>query len=64
MKVYFWYAERIEKSPIHLHLNQASGLVTADTAQRAFEYACTEAREDLGNTKQFTIKQFNIQEGS
>ena len=58
MAVYFWYAERDEKSQIHPHLNQASGLAVGDVGQ-AWSSAQREAREDLGNTKGFTIKQFN-----
>lgn len=58
MAVYFWYAERDERSEIHPHLNQVSGLVQGDVGQ-AWARALQEAREDLGNTKGFTIKQFN-----
>lgn len=57
--IYFWYAERDVHSEIHPHLNHASGLVEAPNAQKAWDYAHDEAREDLGNTKVFTIKQFN-----
>ena len=59
MAVYFWYAERDEKTPVHPHLNQASGLVEADGVLEAWAEVLQEAREDLGNTKGFTIKQFN-----
>ena len=58
MAIYFWYAERDEKSDQHPHLNQVSGLVHGDVGQ-AWARALQEAREDLGNTKGFTIKQFN-----
>lgn len=60
MASYFWYAERDEKSPTHPHLNQASGLIHGyDPVGQAWDKAMREAREDLGNTKGFTIKQFN-----
>ena len=59
MAVYFWYAERDEKTPVHPHLNQASGLVEADGVLEAWAEVLRVAREDLGNTKGFTIKQFN-----
>lgn len=59
MAVYFWYAERDEKTPVHPHLNQASGLVEADGVLEAWAGVLQVAREDLGNTKGFTIKQFN-----
>ncbi len=59
MAVYFWYAERDEKTPVHPHLNQASGLVEADGVLEAWAEVLQVAREDLGNTKGFTIKQFN-----
>ena len=59
MAVYFWYAERDEKTPVHQHLNQASGLVEADGVLEAWAEVLQVAREDLGNTKGFTIKQFN-----
>ena len=60
MAIYFWYAERDEKSDQHPHLNQASGLVHGyDTVEGAWARALQEAREDLGNTKGLTIKQFN-----
>lgn len=61
MAVYFWYAERDEKSETEPHLNQASGLVNGDVDE-AYRRARREAREDLeylGVTKGFTIKQFN-----
>lgn len=61
MAVYFWYAERDEKSETHAHLNQASGLVHGDVDE-AYRRARREAREELeylGGTKGFTIKQFN-----
>ena len=60
MAVYFWYAERDEKSPVHLHLNQASGLIHGyDNVDQAWDRALMEALENLGPTKGFTIKQFN-----
>ncbi len=59
MAVYFWYAERDEKTPVHPRLNQASGLVEADGVLEAWAEVLQVAREDLGNTKGFTIKQFN-----
>ena len=60
MAVYFWYAERDEKSPVHLHLNQASGLIHGyDNVDQAWDRALMEALKNLGNTKGFTIKQFN-----
>lgn len=60
MAIYFWYAERDEKSTVHQHLNQASGLINGyDSVEGAWDRALREAREDLGNTKAFTIKQFN-----
>lgn len=58
MAIYFWYAERDEKSAQYPDLNQASGLAVGDVGQ-AWLSAQQEAREDLGNTKRFTIKQFN-----
>ena len=57
--MYFWYAERDEKSDIHPHLNQASGTIIEDSPENAFAEALQQAREYLGNTKKFTIKQFN-----
>ena len=57
--MYFWYAERDEKSDIHPHLNQASGTIIADSPENAFAEALQQAKEYLGNTKKFTIKQFN-----
>ena len=57
--MYFWYAERDEKSDIHLHLNQASGTIIEDSPENAFAEALQQAKEYLGNTKKFTIKQFN-----
>ena len=62
MAVYFWYAERDEKSETEPHLNQASGLVLGHRAVAAYRCARQEAREELeylGVTKGFTIKQFN-----
>ena len=50
MAVYFWYAERDEKTPVHPHLNQASGLVEADGVLEAWAEVLQVAREDLGNT--------------
>lgn len=62
MKVYFWYAERNDKSALHTHLNQASGTVLEDCPENAFAEVLLQAREYLGNTKQFTIKQFYLVE--
>ena len=59
MAVYFWYAERDEKSPVHPHLNQASGLVEADDLNDAWDMVSADARDNLGNTKRFTVTQFN-----
>ena len=59
MAVYFWYAERDEKSPVHPHLNQASGLVEADDLNDVWDMVAADARDNLGNTKLFTVKQFN-----
>lgn len=60
--MYFWYAERDEKSVTHPHLNQASGTIMEDSPENAFAEALQQAKEYLGNTKQFTIKQFNTVE--
>lgn len=60
MAVYFWYAERDEKSETEPHLNQASGLVHGNVDE-AYRRARQDAREDLeylGITKGFTIKKF------
>ena len=59
MAVYFWYAERDEKSPVHPHLNQASGLVEADDLNDVWDMVSADARVNLGNTKLFTVTQFN-----
>ena len=61
MAVYFWYAERDEKSKTEPLLNQASGLVRGNAVD-AYRRARQEAREELEYTeisKGFTIKQFN-----
>ena len=57
--MYFWYAERDEKSDIYPHLNQASGTIIEHSPENAFAEALQQAKEYLGNTKKFTIKQFN-----
>lgn len=57
--IYFWYAERKVYSKIHPELNHASGLVEGPTVQMAWSQALQEARANLGNTKAFTIRQFN-----
>lgn len=56
---YFWMAERDERGDEYPHLNQASGLVIADSVPEAWDKAQADAKKDLGNTWAFTIKQFN-----
>lgn len=59
MKYYFWSAERDERGDKYPHLNQASGIVTAESVFEAWEKAQADAKKDLGNTWAFTIKAFN-----
>lgn len=56
---YFWYAARLVPSDMYPHSNEASGLVEADSAYEAMETVLSEARRELGNTKQFVVRQFN-----
>ena len=59
MASYFYYAERHTPSD-YPELNQTGGLLIGySSAEDAFKQAMLDARRDLGNTKQYTIKRFH-----